>query len=104
MVYEDLREEVSKGQKEGKECDVIEAVEEQKKSKLSYHTMGMNMAEWKKRQTCMLPYLLSLAAQRGLCPLPSEVQNFPGQQLRGEWGSMFNGALKITGFIWSKGR
>lgn len=32
MVYEDLREEVSKGQEEGKERDVIEAVEEQKKA------------------------------------------------------------------------
>lgn len=35
MVYEDFREEVSKGQKEGKERDVIEAVEEQKKA--GYH-------------------------------------------------------------------
>lgn len=51
VVYEDLREEVSKGQKEGKERDVIEPVEEQKKSKLPYHTMCLNMAEWKKRQT-----------------------------------------------------
>lgn len=30
MVNEDLREEVNKGQKEGEECDVIEAVGEQK--------------------------------------------------------------------------
>lgn len=49
MVYEDLSEEVSKGQKEGKEREVIEAVEEQKKSRLSYHSTGMNMAEWKKK-------------------------------------------------------
>lgn len=51
VVYEDLREEVSKGQKEGKERDVIEPVEEQEKSKLPYHTMSLNMPEWKKRQT-----------------------------------------------------
>lgn len=66
--------------------------------------MGMNMAEGKKRQTCMLSHLLSLAAQRGLCPLPSEVQNLPGQQQRGERGSVFNGALKVTSIIWREGR
>lgn len=42
---------MSKGQEEGKERDVIEAVEEQKKAGYHtiYHTMGMNMAEWEKR-------------------------------------------------------
>lgn len=49
MVNEDLGEEVNKGQKEGEECDVIEAVGEQKE--VSYHvdhSMNISMAEGKK--------------------------------------------------------
>lgn len=60
VVNEDLGEEVNKGQKEGKERDVIEAVGEQKEA--GYHTahsMGMSMAEWK-WQACTLPCLSSL--------------------------------------------
>lgn len=46
MVNEDLGEEVNKGQKEGEERDVIEAVGEQKEAGYHIgHSMGTSMAE-----------------------------------------------------------
>lgn len=46
MVNEDLGEEVNKGQKEGEERDVIEAVGEQKAAGYHIgHSMGTSMAE-----------------------------------------------------------
>lgn len=48
MVNEDLREEVNKGQKEGEERQVIEAVGEQKEAGYHpAHSMGTSMAKWK---------------------------------------------------------
>lgn len=56
-----------------------------------------------KTQTCMLPCLY-YGSTEGTCPLPSEVQKLPEQQLKGEQDSVFNGALKVTGVIWPEGR
>lgn len=103
VVNEDLGEEVNKGQKEGEECDVIEAVGEQKEA--GYH-IAHSMGTWlsgKETNLHAAPSVLTVTAQRALGPLPSEVQKLPGQQLR-EQGSVFNGALKVTGIIWPEGR
>lgn len=66
VVNEDLREEVNKSQKEGEECDVIEAVGEHKEPGYHIaHSVGMSVAKWKTGQTCMLPCLSSLWLHRG---------------------------------------
>jgi len=76
VVNEDLGEEVNKGQKEGEERDVIEAVGEQKEAGyLRAHSMGTSMAE-RKRQTWLLPCLSSLWQHRGhLVPCPARCKS-----------------------------
>lgn len=56
VVNEDLGEEVNKGQKEGEERDVIEAVGEQKEAGYHIaHRMGTSMAEWKRSKPACCP-------------------------------------------------